>query len=340
MSGSSIAIAYAGGLITLLAPCAALLLPSFFAYAFTTRRKLIARTGVFFLGLLLGLVPLGALAGSVGAFMRARMETITLVGGVIVIIFGIVQFLNLHLPRLGIAARLKTLGKRKNIEAQLAKGFKSGNPAKRGEAWSTAISISEGGRQGDVAPGVFASAENQRGSSPIAVLLLGFTYGLAGAGCTGPILGAVLTTAGLSGSSWQGGLLMAFYAAGMFTPVFALALGWEAISSRWKDALKPRSVTILGIHTTVGNIVSGVIFVALGIVLIFTGGSANLPSILNVEAQAAFENAATVVLNGVPSWLFVALAVAVVALFAAWLYDRRLQGLAKKSVADMEELSA
>ncbi|WP_235686449.1 hypothetical protein [Tomitella gaofuii] len=54
-----------GGVLLLLSPCSALLLPSFFAYAFDSVGRLAARTVQFSLGLATVMVPLGA---GVGAF--------------------------------------------------------------------------------------------------------------------------------------------------------------------------------------------------------------------------------------------------------------------------------
>jgi cytochrome c biogenesis protein CcdA len=45
--------------LSLLSPCSALLLPAFFAYAFQSRRDLLAKTAVLYLGLAATLVPLG-----------------------------------------------------------------------------------------------------------------------------------------------------------------------------------------------------------------------------------------------------------------------------------------
>ncbi|HSL37639.1 MAG TPA: cytochrome c biogenesis protein CcdA, partial [Arthrobacter sp.] len=59
--------AFLGGVLTLLSPCSALLLPAFFAYAFSTKSRLVARTGLFYLGLLSTLVPLGIFAGVLGS---------------------------------------------------------------------------------------------------------------------------------------------------------------------------------------------------------------------------------------------------------------------------------
>ena len=49
--------AFLGGVLSLLSPCSALLLPAFFAYAFQSRRRLLAKTVVFYVGLATTLVP-------------------------------------------------------------------------------------------------------------------------------------------------------------------------------------------------------------------------------------------------------------------------------------------
>ena len=51
--------AFLGGMAAILSPCAVLLLPAFFAYAFgDDRARLLGRTGLFYLGLLLALIVL------------------------------------------------------------------------------------------------------------------------------------------------------------------------------------------------------------------------------------------------------------------------------------------
>ena len=49
--------AFLGGVLSLLSPCSALLLPAFFAYAFQSRRRLSEKTVVFYVGLATTLVP-------------------------------------------------------------------------------------------------------------------------------------------------------------------------------------------------------------------------------------------------------------------------------------------
>jgi len=90
--------AFLGGILTLLSPCSVMLLPAFFAYAFTSPGALFARTAVFFAGLCVTLVPLGVLAGTLGAWVnRYRFELVT-VSAVIVIVLGLIMMLGVQLP--------------------------------------------------------------------------------------------------------------------------------------------------------------------------------------------------------------------------------------------------
>lgn len=85
--------AFLGGVLALISPCSALLLPSFFAYAFSGRTELVARTGVFLLGLALVLVPLGAGSSALTSLVTVHRSTLITVAGVVVIALGVVQIL-------------------------------------------------------------------------------------------------------------------------------------------------------------------------------------------------------------------------------------------------------
>ncbi|WP_182348072.1 cytochrome c biogenesis CcdA family protein [Tomitella gaofuii] len=79
-----------GGVLLLLSPCSALLLPSFFAYAFDGVGKLAARSALFYLGLATVMVPLGAGVGAFSSLVTRYRGTATLVGGIVLIVFGVV----------------------------------------------------------------------------------------------------------------------------------------------------------------------------------------------------------------------------------------------------------
>ncbi len=81
--------ALAGGVLALLSPCGALLLPSFFAYAFDGAGRLLQRTAVFYAGLVTTLVPLGVSASAATRLVRTHQETVVAVAGAVVILLGL-----------------------------------------------------------------------------------------------------------------------------------------------------------------------------------------------------------------------------------------------------------
>jgi cytochrome c biogenesis protein CcdA len=85
--------AFLGGVLTLISPCSALLLPAFFAYAFDRPTELLARTGVFLVGLLTTLVPLGVGASFATRLFFDHRSTIVTVAGWALVGFGIVTIL-------------------------------------------------------------------------------------------------------------------------------------------------------------------------------------------------------------------------------------------------------
>jgi cytochrome c biogenesis protein CcdA len=82
---------FLGGLLSLLSPCSALLLPAFFAYAFESRGELVGRTAVFYFGLCATLVPLGMGISAVSALVYGHRSTLITVSGLVIIVLGIIQ---------------------------------------------------------------------------------------------------------------------------------------------------------------------------------------------------------------------------------------------------------
>jgi cytochrome c biogenesis protein CcdA len=212
---------FLGGLLSLLSPCSALLLPAFFAYAFQSRGELVGRTAVFYLGLCATLVPLGMGISALSALVYGHRGTLITVSGLLIIAFGVVQI--------------------------MGGGFAFG-PIER--------------LRGRI-----------KGDSIVTTFFLGAVYGFAGF-CSGPILGAVLTVAASSGSAVRGAGLLATYAAGMAAPLFLMALLWDRLGQRrW---LRGREVSLgrLRFHTT--NLLSGLMFVAIGVTFIAFEGTSGL----------------------------------------------------------------
>lgn len=90
--------AFLGGVLALLSPCSAVLLPGFFAYAFGTRRSLAGRTALFYAGLLVTLVPLGVAASSLGALLNENRHAVIVTVSVLLVALGLAQLLGLQVP--------------------------------------------------------------------------------------------------------------------------------------------------------------------------------------------------------------------------------------------------
>ncbi|WP_420176064.1 cytochrome c biogenesis CcdA family protein [Luteococcus sp. OSA5] len=234
MGQTSFAVAFLGGLAALFSPCAAMLLPSFFAFAFTRTGTMVGRLLLFLLGLLATMVPLGVAAGSLGQALLADTSTMLRVGAVVLVVLGLVTASGWSLPMPGLPARM------------------SANPA-----------------------------------APLAIVALGASYGLA-SGCTGPILGSVLTLAAMGGSPVLAGALMAVYALGMALPLMLISLLWQRFRLGERQWLRPRPVAVGPLRTTVSQLASGLVFTALGLFLLVTGGQAG--GLLDATSQFHLEN--------------------------------------------------
>ncbi|MBB4892223.1 cytochrome c biogenesis protein CcdA [Streptomyces olivoverticillatus] len=95
MSDIGYLAAFLGGALALVSPCSALLLPAFFAYSLASPGKLLARTGVFYLGLATTLVPLGAASTAASRLFNGHRELLVAVGGWTVIALGAAQIVGL-----------------------------------------------------------------------------------------------------------------------------------------------------------------------------------------------------------------------------------------------------
>ncbi len=228
--------AFAGGLLALVSPCSALLLPSFFAYAFTEWKTLSSRTGVFFVGLAGVLVPLGYGVGAVGSAITAYRTQTTLVAALVIVAFGVMML--------------------------LGKGFTCGT------AQRAVVSVQIGG--------------------PLSVLALGALYGLAGF-CSGPLLGAVLTVAVTRADPAYGAVLMGCYAAGMTVPLAVLAAMWDKLQVGSRTWLRGRPLRLGPLRTHSTSLISGLLFIGIGVLFLLTGGTANLGGLLSADTQVALQ---------------------------------------------------
>lgn len=93
-----------GGLLALVSPCSALLLPAFFAYSIDSASRLLARTGIFYAGLATTLVPLGAAGSYAGRLFYGHRDALVLGAGWLIIGLGLAQIVGLGFASRRIAA--------------------------------------------------------------------------------------------------------------------------------------------------------------------------------------------------------------------------------------------
>ena len=155
-----------------------------------------------------------------------------------------------------------------------------------------------------------------RGDSAGSVYALGAVYGLAGF-CSGPILGAVLTVAAFSGEPLRGAALLALYALGMAAPLFLLALLWERLDLKGRRFLRGRELALGPLRVHSANLLSGLLFVALGVLFIAYDGTSALEGFYEragaAGLAAATEERLSALAGGVPDWLVLAVLATLIA---------------------------
>jgi cytochrome c-type biogenesis protein len=87
-------LAFAAGLLSFVSPCTLPILPAYFAFAFQSgRRQIATNTLVFMLGLATTFSVFGAGASVLGRVLRQNQNLIMLIGGALVITFGVMSLL-------------------------------------------------------------------------------------------------------------------------------------------------------------------------------------------------------------------------------------------------------
>jgi cytochrome c biogenesis protein CcdA len=119
---ASFAAALLAGLLSLLSPCSALLLPAFFAYAFTSRTELFGRTLLFLAGLCTVYIPLGLGVSLVSGLLLEARETTILAAGLLLLGFGLLELFGRGFTLLPPAAAAR-LGAGRSAAAVYATGL-------------------------------------------------------------------------------------------------------------------------------------------------------------------------------------------------------------------------
>lgn len=276
--------AFLGGVLALLSPCGALLVPAFFAFTTAGAGRLLLRTGIFLLGLLTILLPMGAGAGLIGSLLTEHRSTLILVSGAVLVVLGILQILGIGFD----------LGARLPGGARAA----TASAGPRGARRDTGLSGTAGGAEPADRAGGTGSADRAGGvSGLLSSYVLGIVSGVAGF-CTGPILGAVLTMAASAGTAASGLLLLFVYALGIAAPMLVIATVWQRLGASRLRWLRGRTITVGGreFHST--QVIGGLVFIAVGLVFMLTNGLIGVPEVLSMTVASWLQS--TVL--GLPAW--------------------------------------
>jgi cytochrome c-type biogenesis protein len=83
---------FLSGVLSFLSPCSLPILPAYFAYSFQSNRKnVILTTIAFFLGLATTMTILGASVAAIGSILVRNISTISIIGGLVIIAFGVLS---------------------------------------------------------------------------------------------------------------------------------------------------------------------------------------------------------------------------------------------------------
>ena len=111
-------------------------------------------------------------------------------------------------------------------------------------------------------------------------VIAGLAFAVAWLPCTGPTLGAILTAASTQSTVGKGGVLLAFYAAGLAVPFILSAVAFTRVTAIFRFFRN---------HYSAITIVSGVVLVAMGVAL-YTDQLTRVNSWLNDIGVNGFSN--------------------------------------------------
>ncbi len=85
----SLLVAFIGGVLSFLTPCAIGILPAYFAYTFQEKKELVKMTLLFFLGLLAVFIPIGLAASFIGNLLIIHRELFAMISGGVLLLLGV-----------------------------------------------------------------------------------------------------------------------------------------------------------------------------------------------------------------------------------------------------------
>lgn len=123
-------------------------------------------------------------------------------------------------------------------------------------------------------PGINVKRKSR--NDAIGIFLAGAFFAVGWTACTGPIISGVLLMTATFGNYVTSSYLMFAYSLGIFVPLFILSFFYDKLridKVKWLN--KETAIKIAGkkFHTSIPNIIAGILFIFLGIIFIFFKGT-------------------------------------------------------------------
>jgi cytochrome c-type biogenesis protein len=238
-AGIGLVVAFLAGVVSFASPCCLPLVPAYIGYMVgatgaSDRRRSFLHGLAFVTGFTIVFVAFWASIGAIGYALADNAKYLRMVGGAILIVFG-----------LQVAGVINVRALWRDTRPMPAFGGSSFGAATMGGG-TVALGGGPGAGAGLQVPGYGRS------------LLFGVIFAAGWSPCIGPILGGIIGLASTTASLAQGTILLLAYAAGLAVPFLAVAMGatWVARRLGW-----------VGRHHRAVSLVSGAMLVALGVLM-------------------------------------------------------------------------
>lgn len=157
----------------------------------------------------------------------------------------------------------------------------------------------------------------------VSIYALGLFSGLASS-CCAPVLAGVLTLSAISSSLFQALVLSLTYVFGMVFPLFVIAYFWDSFN--WSESKLVRGVMIrfslfsktFHIHST--NLITGVIFLAIGLYILYLAFTNKITSVSPTQTQfiaylTIVQKRILTLTQSIPDWTALTILLVVIFLF-------------------------
>ncbi|MBS3113196.1 cytochrome c biogenesis protein CcdA [Candidatus Woesearchaeota archaeon] len=105
-------------------------------------------------------------------------------------------------------------------------------------------------------------------------LLFGMFFAFGWTACIGPILAGILGIGAILGNVWYSMLLLFFYSLGNLIPLFIISMLYDKYELGKSKFIKGKMFNLFGYNVHSTNLVSGLLFILLGVILLLFKGTA------------------------------------------------------------------